>query len=1647
MKRCYIIASLIFAALLFAGSAWALNITVQCPDPAFETCNNLCNGAYRAAGGTLNIRWINDDKTKAVNSVKYSYSVANGEWVDIDTITSTPTTPINSYGDIYKWSPVPESVISDDVRVRVIATYEAGAEASDASESIKIIDGTAPTVAVLKPIEGDSYEVGQPVEIQWEATCARFYEVEWVDVKFLPSGTPIRLYGDDAKRGKFTWYSEKYDVTDIGQIQVTVAATNCTESQSTSSGYFEIRNPNVTSNSWETPKRVFKKLDPDRPHPTWSSNGWIQNIMSPDVLVDKNGDIHVVSVFENRIRETTDVAMGVHSEYESQIYYVKRDGENWQSQEQATTHLPMKKDGDLPLTYGIINPQFAIDSSNYPHIVYEYISAENNNDDREIYYVRKTATGWSPHPENLSNSHGARSLSTSPKIAIDKDDNVYVFWSEEGKGTLYSVKQSSGKWSPPKTPPIKSWPFDIAVDDRNILHIAVGDFHVQLENDKWSEPERFSDSGFFDVQIYSMKNGTYITGSNSGELHMFTNISGTWKKLEKNAWPEKADKFFPWVDMGDNLHVVYGNKGVGERINKDSEWSDYTVISTDRVYNDGGGGCFSADGEGNILTAAWTSIYNDTHDVFLSYSKMRDFPEEKPVLSVTPPSAPESSEAGDIITFSVSNTGSGTMNWTAEVIDGKDWLTITDGTQGVNEGTITVSCEINANAERTGTIKITGGGATKTVSVTQKAGNVCTPPAGEGKIEGPDFVCAGTGPYVYKVSGITGAETYEWEEIPEKVKIISGNGTDTVEIEFLDEFATEAEISVTPFDSTPSGEKCAGEKVSLTVKLDSECVWPGDVDYDGDVDRGGGIVEAKDWNLLSLISSFCLQEPGKTHSEYKRINLTGEPDYQWEWSPHPASNWSKTETLINSGPNFINCSKWADNLRGNLKHMDCNGDGKIEGTWDPAYDDNPLADPRFDLEVIAHNIAMGTPEPLTHNGNNARSKRNDPVSSDPAIQIHLIDDEITASGRQMTFEITMGSKDKPVNVTGVNFEIRLNGSTWQNATLVAMPYHLGFPSIDMTTMDFVHPSDKRIAIIAMQRRDLEERIFKGEALCWFSCTFPADSSATAKRSKRSTPVEAFIVKANTFSADGVITAVEGGSCLLPIYGTTDDSDTDNDGMPDNWEMEYFGDLSHNSISDSDGDGLSDSEEYNKGTDPKQADTDDDGIPDGTELDYRLSPLDGADASADADGDGHTNLQEYIAGTDLSDPESYPIPGVFRVGEDGLVKADWLYDGGAYESELGIFSLAGMDSLEPNSPEFIAEAVKRVLSDSEQGYIVISDRTQGARFSGQLGSSKEPNRNKGIYKGLKSCNMKPGDTFATVLVPNSTFTALAQNPGTTDAAKRPIFSLASSNPEHEMYFGQIAKIKDGDSEFVNAVVYEDMLLSSGSDRDYNDLIVHFSGVTLSAPTLDNPELGFREDWRKSQNPVIPHIEVSPPSPDTLWITITLKSPADLFVYDPQGNVIGKEGGTIPGATFETDANGHQIVSLPKLDSGEYRVVLRAIGKGGLCHLEVKGYKGDAELAAKEIPFTIGAHETFTTMISADDFLDKTVIAFSTPDIAVSETGESLNYDFNGDGRIDDADIERVSLLWNTCAGDEQFDPFFDLDDDGCITVKDIMQVGN
>jgi uncharacterized protein (TIGR02145 family)/uncharacterized repeat protein (TIGR02543 family) len=95
-----------------------------------------------------------------------------------------------------------------------------------------------------------------------------------------------------------------------------------------------------------------------------------------------------------------------------------------------------------------------------------------------------------------------------------------------------------------------------------------------------------------------------------------------------------------------------------------------------------------------------------------------------PVLSVTPVDV-EISSGSDTTSFSVSNTGKGTMAWTASVTSGNSWLAIISGSSGTDSGII--DCLYNANTEefsRTATIKVDAPGAINSpmhIMVTQTA--------------------------------------------------------------------------------------------------------------------------------------------------------------------------------------------------------------------------------------------------------------------------------------------------------------------------------------------------------------------------------------------------------------------------------------------------------------------------------------------------------------------------------------------------------------------------------------------------------------------------------------------------------------------------------------------------------------------------------------------------------------------------------------------------------------------------------------------------------------------------------------------------------------------------------------------------------------
>jgi uncharacterized protein (DUF1800 family) len=143
-----------------------------------------------------------------------------------------------------------------------------------------------------------------------------------------------------------------------------------------------------------------------------------------------------------------------------------------------------------------------------------------------------------------------------------------------------------------------------------------------------------------------------------------------------------------------------------------------------------------------------------------------------------------------------------------------------------------------------------------------------------------------------------------------------------------------------------------------------------------------------------------------------------------------------------------------------------------------------------------------------------------------------------------------------------------------------------------------------------------------------------------------------------------VTNLDGWSIGIHAVQIVDlDLDADSSGIPDWYEMKYALEPGSAALAaaDSDGDGLSNLQEYQRGTDPHKADTDGDGLSDSQEIALGTNPLnadtDGDGLSdwaelygaipsnpnlADSDGDGVSDRDELLRGTDpMYNPTNSP----------------------------------------------------------------------------------------------------------------------------------------------------------------------------------------------------------------------------------------------------------------------------------------------------------------------------------------------------------------------------------------------------------------------
>jgi hypothetical protein len=281
------------------------------------------------------------------------------------------------------------------------------------------------------------------------------------------------------------------------------------------------------------------------------------------------------------------------------------------------------------------------------------------------------------------------------------------------------------------------------------------------------------------------------------------------------------------------------------------------------------------------------------------------------ILSVTPSNWNVAKDAGATI-FSVSNSGTGIMPWTASVTSGDDWLSITSGASGINAGTITCSISAYTGAfSRTGTLRITATGTTGSpvdVTLTQEGtGNITlspVPDTGETEcydVGGNVIICPSPGQPLYgqdanyninpmsytKLDGSGSAlvdSTTSWVMVRDNVSgLVWEMKTDKDGVQNFND-PHDADNDYTWYDNNPATN--GGDPGTPGDGTDTEDF----IKALNDANYGG----YNDWRLptineLSYIVNYSIPDPGPTID-------TG-------YFPHTAASqyWSSTATASNIG--------------------------------------------------------------------------------------------------------------------------------------------------------------------------------------------------------------------------------------------------------------------------------------------------------------------------------------------------------------------------------------------------------------------------------------------------------------------------------------------------------------------------------------------------------------------------------------------------------------------------------------------------------------------------------------------------------------------------------------------------------------------------
>ena len=384
-------------------------------------------------------------------------------------------------------------------------------------------------------------------------------------------------------------------------------------------------------------------------------------------------------------------------------------------------------------------------------------------------------------------------------------------------------------------------------------------------------------------------------------------------------------------------------------------------------------------------------------------------------------------------------------------------------------------------------------------------------------IDGCSTVCVGydsTYSELYIANFPTNATNFNWTVTPTtaitngSISIISGQGTNALEIDFSNPTPTDSIITL----QVTADTDCGVEVITKTILLDQHCVLPGDVNNDGQVTTNSihPYVDDVIYHNRAETRARGINQP---HNNITLIPFNRDPgclaQFPYEWFPQSSKNWLVQDLM----GNYYNAIFTIDSLGNtiNLKYADANGDGTLNRNqfWNGTAPFEDLMNPS-DHDIIAYHAIL-----------NSKHYRNSPIlknNLNPKITIST-KDTVYSSGDSLVFIVKLGV-DKPVyNVTQIAFVGKGRLREFDSPVLMMDNSHFG-NTLSTSWVDYGFYSFNSISqqydsieiYSSISRTDTTRLDFTGQEVCKVVCIISpiqfhnGGTSTNAKSPNDSIPV-------------------------------------------------------------------------------------------------------------------------------------------------------------------------------------------------------------------------------------------------------------------------------------------------------------------------------------------------------------------------------------------------------------------------------------------------------------------------------------------------------------------------------------------------------------